>query len=159
MTKRSSLTPQTRIGKVRFACERWLYRHGFSNADARTLIAVQFMIATALVAGGLLVAWYTLWLLWVGLGAFLAVTNFYFIAQKIQAFFPDGLSAGNIIKMLLNFYVRLFITAILLFIFIVPLKASISALLIGVSLSAAAAIIFGLTKLHMLKSKEASNNA
>ena len=89
----------------------------------------------------------------------LAVVNFYFVAQKIQAFFPDGLSRNNVIRLLLNFYLRLFITAIMLFVFIVILAAPVSALLMGLSLSVAVAIIFGLSKLHTLRTKEASDNA
>ena len=158
-TEKISLLPRTKLGKIRFACERWLYHHGFSNADARTLIAIQFMSAAVLLLAGLVFSWHTLWMLWVGAGAVLAVGNFYFVAQKIQAFFPNGFSRKQVIGLLLNFYLRLFITALLLFVFIVILAAPVSALLVGLSLSAAVAIIFGLTKLHTLRTKEASDNA
>ena len=158
-TKKVSLSPKTKLGKIRFACEGWLYHHGFSNADARTLIAIQFMGAAFILLVGLLFSWHTLWVLWIGAGAVLAVGNFYFVAQKIQAFFPNGFSRKQVIGLLLNFYLRLFITAVLLFIFIVILAAPVSALLLGLSLSAAVAIIFGLTRLHTLRTKEASDNA
>ncbi len=157
--KKISLLPKTKLGKVHFACERWLYHHGFSNATARTLIAVQFVATAFILLLGLALCWHTLWVLWIGVGAMLAVVNFYFVAQKIQAFFPDGLSRNNVIRLLLNFYLRLFITAIMLFVFIVILAAPVSALLMGLSLSVAVAIIFGLSKLHTLRTKEASDNA
>ena len=153
------LLPRTKLGKVMFAIEAWLYRHGISAPSARALIAVQVMIAAALVLLGAALCWYTLWVLWVGLGAVLTVVNFYFIAQKLQAFYAHGLQKGSIMKMLLNFYFRLFVTAIFLFVFIVWLKAPIVALLVGLSLSVATATIFGFARLHMLKSKEATDNA
>lgn len=160
MSKKSvTLTPHTKLGKIKFAIEAWLYKHGISNPNARTLIAIQTMAAAGLVLLGAALCWYSLWVLWVGLGAVITVVNFYFIAQKLQGFYVHGLQNGNIMKMVLNFYLRLFVTAVFLFVFIVWLKAPISALLIGLSLSVATSIIFGLTRLHMLKSKEATDNA
>ncbi|MBQ4133802.1 MAG: ATP synthase subunit I [Desulfovibrionaceae bacterium] len=153
--QKNMLYPEGWPARLRFAVEGWLFRHGFSNADARFLLAVQLISACALTVSGLLLCWYTLWVLWAGLGALLAVANFYFVVRKLQAFFPDGFNRSKIIGMLLNFYLRLFVTAVFLFVFIVWLKAPVSALLIGLSLSAGTAVIFGLSRLHLLKSKEA----
>ena len=152
--KSATLIPRTKLGKIFFGVETLLYRRGFTNPDVRFLIAVQIICTTLLILLGAALFWHVQWLLWIGLGAALAVSNFYFLGKRLQTFFPGGFSRGKIIGMLLNFYFRLFITAIFLFVFIVWLKAPISALLIGLSLSAGSAIIFGLTKLHLLKSKE-----
>ncbi len=153
--QKNMLYPESMLAKIRFRVEAWLFRHGFSNPAARFLLAVQILSVVVLIFSGLLLCWYTQWLLWVGLGAAVAVSNFYLVAQKLQSFFPSGFSRGNVVGMLLGFYLRLFITAIILFVFIAWLKAPIPALLIGLSLSAGTAVIFGLTKLHLLKSKEA----
>jgi len=153
------LTPQTKLGKIRFAIEGWLWRHGISNSNARSLIAVQVMIAFTLLVAGFALIRQTQLVLWAGVGAVLAVANFYLVAQKLQNLFSQGLQKGGTMKMLLNFYFRLLVLAIFLFVFIVWLKASIPALLVGLSLSVITAIIFGLTRLHMLKSKEATDNA
>ena len=158
MTEQDNLTSRTGIGKIRFACMRWLYRRGFYNEDARVLISVQFLVAAGLVVAGALLAWHTLWLLWLGVGALLAVVNFYFIVQKVLALIPNGLAIRGIVMVVLNLYLRMLITGVLLFICIGPLKASISALLIGVSLSAVSAIIFGLSKWRVLRAKEASSD-
>ena len=153
--QKNTLYPEGCLGRIRFSIETWLFRRGFSNADARFLLAVQIMSVLGLLVLGLILCWYTQWPLWVGLGAALAVANFYFVARNLQAFFPEGFNRSRIISMLLNFYIRLFVTAVFLFVFIVWLKAPVVALLIGLSLSAGIAVIFGLTKLHLLKSKEA----
>lgn len=150
-TEDFSLVPRGIFGKMRFVCERWLYRRGFSNADARTLVAVQFMALVFIFLVGLAISWHTLWVLWAGAGASLALVNFYFVAQKIHTFLSAGFARKQIIKFLLNFYLRLALTGVLLFVFIVVLKAPVGALLVGLSLSAVAAVIFGLTKLRTLR--------
>ncbi len=152
--KSATLIPRTRLGKFFFGMETLLYRRGFTNPDVRFLLAVQIIAVAILILSGAALFWHVQWLLWIGLGAALAVANFYFLGKRLQTFFSEGFSRSKIIGMLLNFYFRLFVTAIFLFVFIVWLKAPISALLIGLSLSAGSAIIFGMTKLHLLKSKE-----
>lgn len=158
MTKSPLAQPKKILAKLLFLCERWLYRHGYTNPDARRLIGLQFVATGFLLALGLVLAWATLWVLWAGVGAVLAVVNFYFLARKIQMLVPNNFSRANIIKLVLNFYVRLLLTAVALFVFIVVFNASIPALLTGISLSAGTAMVFALTRLHLLKRRSATGN-
>lgn len=148
------LAPSGKMGKIHFAVEGWLYRHGLFNPAVRLLIAMQIVTTAVIILFGGALFWHTQWVLWIGLGASLAVSNLYFLAKKLQVFFPSEVSLNKIIGVLLNFYFRLFVTAIILFVFIAWFKAPIPALLIGLTLSVGTAIVFGLTRLHLLKSKE-----
>lgn len=110
--------------------------------------ALQFIFFTdAVVLCGLFLAaipalFVSSFFLWIFLGGFLSFWNFFFLAVFIQKYFNSKLLGTNVDKFLpfgqiLISNLRLFLTGILLYSFLVHWKADPIALLIGVSIPVA----------------------
>ncbi len=117
----------------------WLFQRGFHLETVRVFLRIQFWLATILPLGllGIDCSLARDFLT----GAWLAMINFYFLARLTQqlVFVRKGATAA----LLFSFYFRLLLTALVLAGLIVWLRASVIALLFGLSTVVMSILLWG----------------
>ncbi|KUJ95898.1 MAG: ATP synthase I [Desulfonauticus sp. 38_4375] len=128
------------MNKVNKKVEKFLYQRNFKVEGVRKLVRNQIYLSL----GGIVLTlpFFSSWWLEFSIGSLLGLFNFYFLAKLIQELVY--IKRGAVAALLFQFYLRLFITGIVLFITIVYLKADIIALLGGLSIVLLNVILFGL---------------
>lgn len=133
----------------RIKIEQYLYRKGFHVPEVRTMASQQVVLllcsVIALPFGRLGVDYFS--------GVVLGTVNFLALARIIQELIY--LRKGAVPVQLFSFYGRLILTAGVLFVLIVYAKASVSALLVGLSTVLVNILLWGISQRLGKKSKEA----
>ena len=127
--------------------EQWLFAKGFAIPQVRYILSAQILLCLLALGCGILVAPMTLWGLSFGIGACIAMYNFWFIARFVQKNFSDTYTTKMLVSLLLGFNVRLIATGAMLFVLIVWLKMPILPLLAGLTSLVACIIVWGFSKL------------
>lgn len=131
--------------RILTSIERQLLRRGFGHRETRMLVRDQLALTGALCALALALGWRWPWLLDTAAGALLASFNFYLLAgflQRVQMN-RDGAVTG----LLLRFYGRLILTAVVMVGLITWAGASIPALLLGLSTGIATVLIWAISRM------------
>ncbi len=117
------------LKKINRQLDHWLFQRGFHLAPVRLFFRIQFWLAT--VVPLLLLGVDSSWARDFWAGAWLAIINFYFLARLAQQLL--FIRKGATVALLVSFYGRLLLTALVLAGLIVWLRASVVALLFGLS--------------------------
>lgn len=125
--------------KLNRKIEKYLYKKNFKVEGVRKLVRNQIYLTFLGIVG---ILPFPEWRLDFSIGALLGLFNFYFLAKLIQELV--FLKKGAITALLFQFYLRLFLTGLVLFWAIVYLKVDIIALLVGLSIVLINIILFGL---------------
>lgn len=120
--------------------EAGLFRRGFNNPPIRILIRNQLYIALGTVIPAMALAGKT-WGWAYSAGAFLATVNFYALAKVVQGLVFAERSA--MAKQLFQFYIRLLLTGLALYVLIALMKASIFGLVAGLTTAVLNIFIWG----------------
>lgn len=138
--------------KLTQAIDRYLFRHGFRIEGVRDLVRNQicltlsvFLILPACMLGT--------WPLAVLAGAILGTLNFYALAKVIQGLI--FLRQSSVQLLLFGFYARLALTGVALYVLLVLCRASVVALLVGLSLVLVNILMYGAKFFLGQKLKEA----
>lgn len=135
--------------------DAWLVRRGFNSKTLRTIALCEIALSALFLAVSLLLcAWppsrgVGLWLFWFGLGITAGAVNFIILVTAGQRLVRAAMSGeGNhrqgMPAEIMSIMLKLFITAILFSAAVVFLKASLAALLAGLTLTVAAVVTVGL---------------
>ncbi len=120
--------------------ENFLRNRGFVLPKVRYLLRNQIYLALfGLVFSIILLP--ASWSIGFAVGAILGTFNFYFIAKLAQELIY--MQRGALAPLLFSFYVRLFLTGLVLYVAIVFWGANVFALLIGLSIILVNVLIFG----------------
>ncbi|MFN2268205.1 MAG: ATP synthase subunit I [Desulfonatronovibrio sp.] len=122
--------------------ENFLHRRGIILPQVRLLVRNQIYLS---VLGSILFLIFFYGSAFIGFftGAMLGTFNFYFIAKLIQELVH--IKKGAVTPLLFSFYVRLGLTALILYFAIVHWNANIYSLLLGLSIVLLNVLIFGAT--------------
>ncbi len=115
---------------LRKKSEAWLHRRGVVNPQSQWMVQFQTLLAVGLTVGLLVIGWKQFGVGF-GIGAFLATMNFFVLAKIVPQLIQ--VQKGGVFALLTSFYLRLFGTAIVLFLAIVPLRLPPVAVLAGLS--------------------------
>lgn len=122
--------------------EAFLWSRGFVLHEVRVLLRNQAYLSVLGVVICLILFSKSIFLGFVT-GAVLGGINFYFLAKVVQELVC--LKSGAVVPLLFNFYFRLAVTGVILFISVVYWEVSIYSLLIGLSIVLLNILIFGAT--------------
>ncbi len=123
-----------------------LYRAGFHTPESRYLIARIILLMDFSLALALPLAFFDLHLLWFAIGLTLAAHNFKSIAAFAHSAVGQQFSGNLVFRQFLLFNLRLFVTAVVLFVCIVLLDAPLWPLLLGLSSVVAVLAFWGLSR-------------
>lgn len=121
----------TMLKTMNQSLETWLYAKGFTKREVRQMVRNQLYLA---VGSSVLVALFTLfstWALGFAAGALLITLNFYAIARVAPQLIE--VVKGAVLPLLIQFYGRLILTGVCLFVLIAWLKVPVTSLLAGVT--------------------------
>ncbi|MGE4291700.1 MAG: ATP synthase subunit I [Desulfovibrio sp.] len=132
--------------------EAFLYKRGFTHPQVRAMVRNQLVLAflTITLINGLTAC--SSWALSFSAGCLLVTVNFWLMARTGQS--VVSAQKGAVTMMLILFYGRMALTGLALFTLIAWLDASVSGLLVGLSMVVVNAITWG-TANYMQKVKEA----
>ncbi|CAM2056805.1 membrane hypothetical protein [Desulfovibrionales bacterium] len=133
------------LNRLLHVIEYHLYRHGFTVAEARILMRNQLILAGVVCLIGLTLCWASKWAWSLAVGTILATINFYSLATFVQQVTFLPYEKKIVFKLLLRFYGRLFATGIVLYLLIILAKASVPALVVGLSTVVATIVVWGST--------------
>ena len=138
MRKTKSVIP----GRLNQKVESWLQKRGLVLHNVRILVRNQIYLS---IIGVLITLIFFSSSVWIGFatGAVLGSLNFYFLARLIQELIH--IKKGAVTPLLFSFYIRLGLTALVLYIAIVFWNANIFSLIIGLSVVLLNVLIFGAT--------------
>ncbi len=135
--------------------EKHLFRQGFTVAGVRNVMRSQVLVAGASVVLSLLFLPLGMWPLHFSVGALMVTFNFYGLAKFMQQAIFKEYDKRLFFSLLLRFYGRLALTALLLFVLIVWAGASVPALVAGLSTMVATVFVWGMAQLFGHNVKEA----
>lgn len=141
------IAPRQRIEKV-------LLVRGVVSPGARQLLCTQLLLTDISLALGVACAWFTLWPLAFGLGAAIALHNFWHLVRFAQAHIlrEFGVKAGARLIFGSNF--RLVLTGIALYLLIVVCRVPVFPLIAGLSSVIVGITLWGFSKLQQTPIKE-----
>ena len=116
--------------RLRKNLEAWLRQRGIIHPQAQWLVVFQTLLSVVIPLGIFGCGWYRFGIGF-GTGALLASCNFYVLAKIVPQLIQEN--KGSIFAVLTSFYIRLFLTAIALFLAIVPAKLPPISILAGLS--------------------------
>ncbi len=131
--------------EITHAVEALLYRRGFAHEDTRVLVRNQILLTGAICALSLVLGWFWGWLWDVAAGALLMTFNFYLMSDFLQHVLLK--QDGAVSRQLFRLYGRLLLTGAALAMLIVWARASIPALLLGLSSVVVTILIWGIQRM------------
>jgi hypothetical protein len=135
--------------------ERRLYKRGFVQPVVRQLLCTQVLVTGAALLCGLFLFPFTLWPLAFGLGALIATYSLWQIVRFAQVALPQQFSIAMGFRLGLGFTMRLLLIGMALFALIVPLRAPVAPLLLGLGSAVAGIVLWGMAKAFRKPLKEA----
>ena len=124
--------------------ETFLFRHGFQKREVRELMRNQLYLAVLSSLALALVTGFSTWSAGFFAGAALVTINFWALARVAPELVR--MAKGAVLPLLVQFYGRLALTGVFLFVLIVWVKVSVSALLLGLATVMVNALSWGLLK-------------
>ncbi len=135
--------------------DRRLHRRGVTAAPVRRALCIQAQIAAAALLATIPFLWIGLWPLAFAAGVALSTFNFYYLALSIQQAVFQPFDRSLLVTMLVKFYGRLALTAVVLFVLIVWCQAPVLALILGLSTMVVTILFWGGARLIEQNAKEA----
>ncbi len=133
--------------------ETFLFRHGFQRREVRELVRNQVYLSVLASLALALLTGFSLWSAGFAAGAALVTLNFWALARVAPELVK--MEKGAVLPLLVQFYGRLIVTGACLFVLIVWVKVSVSALLVGMATVLVNALSWGLMSRIGQKVKEA----
>jgi hypothetical protein len=133
--------------------EAGLFKRGFTNPDVRELVAVQTILCLGVCLIAAVAGWFQAHAWHFAVGTVLVTLNLYSMAKYAQRLVMQRNAV--VIRLLAGFYARLALTAIALYVLIIVLNVSVTALLAGLSTVVATIVVWGLGRSRGGKAKEA----
>lgn len=133
--------------------ETFLFRHGFQKKEVRELVRNQLYLFVLASLACALVTGFSLWSAGFALGAALGTINFWALSRVAPELVK--VEKGAVLPLMVQFYGRLILTGVCLFVFIVWLNVSVSSLLAGLTTVVVNAITWGAFSRRGQKVKEA----
>lgn len=118
------------VNKIKQKIERFLYKKGFTEAPLRAIILAQLALLAVTFTAGIILLYFSAWLLWFFLGAALLAFNFWSMSRFLLEQLPGGYSRAFLRGQLIRFFGRILLTGIVLAAAI-TFGASIAALCLG----------------------------
>jgi len=143
------------LAHIRHAVERRLFSMGFELPFVRFLLSIQILISGFALAAGIALSWHSRWPLAFGAGATIMTFSLWQISRSAQALVQMQFSASLGLRLFFGFSTRLLLIGIVLFVFIVWLKAPVVPLLLGLSSTVASILLWGISRLSRNTAKEA----
>jgi hypothetical protein len=116
--------------RLRKSIEAWLNRRGIDHPQAQWMVEFQVAAAVAAWIGIVLCGWVQSGMGF-GVGALLATMNFCVLARIVPQLIQE--QKGSILAVLASFYLRLLLTAVVLFLALVPAGLPPISVLAGLS--------------------------
>jgi hypothetical protein len=113
------------------------------------------LLAGAGLLTGLPLTWYSLWPLAFGLGALIMAGCLWQTIRFVHSVQHQRYSSRMGVRFFLNFLARFFCIAVVLYLCIVPLKAPLAPLLLGLTSTSAAIALWGIAQAVRKPPKEA----
>jgi hypothetical protein len=135
--------------------ERRLHARGFVQPVVRQFLCTQVLVTGAALIFGLFLFPFTLWPLTFGLGALIATYSLWQIVRFAQFALPLQFSIALGFRLGLGCTLRLLLIGIALFTLIVPLKAPVAPLLLGLGSAVAGIVLWAMGKAFRKPLKEA----
>lgn len=133
----------------------WLLRHGFWEAQTRSLVRVHCLAAAGCCLVGFLLGVFLSPMTWFGVGAGLAGLNFYSLAGVVRLFSPTRKTPQRTYFHAFKFLFRLVILCLILAGLFAFFKVSVVALLLGLSITIPVILFWHGYRLCERKPKEA----
>lgn len=133
--------------------EAGLFKRGFTNADVRGLVAVQIIVCLGVCCLAAVAGWFQPQAWHFAVGTVLVTLNLYSMAKYAQRLVIQR--SGAVIRLLAGFYARLALTAVALYVLIIVLNVSVTALLAGLTTVVATIVLWGVGRSRGGKAKEA----
>lgn len=111
--------------------EKFLYRKGYRSPEIRVILRWQILLTIISILTGLIVSPFSLWGLWIAVGASLATYSFYSLAGFVQKALLEGFSRRTLSGLLVRFYGRLMLTGLILFGLLIWLRVPPAAIIVG----------------------------
>ena len=126
---------------MRKSVDRFLLRRGFTHRDGRTLLRDQIVMAVVTSCTALILSGFSGWgLAYVG-GAALVTVNFWWLVRFAQRLMENA--AGAVGRTFFGYFARLFVTAVALYVMIVPGGWPVWAILAGMSTVLVTIVVWG----------------
>lgn len=113
--------------------EKSLQARGFIWPITRHILCTQLWVADIGLVLGLICAWFSFWPLAFGLGAAIALYNFWFLSTFAQACIKSSFRAKTAFKVMMGFCLRMAVTAAVLALLIAVCNMPVVPLLFGLS--------------------------
>lgn len=133
--------------------ESALYHRGFTHEGTRHMVRNQIVMTGGTFILALMLGWFLGGLFSLAAGAALATFNFWFLAKFVQLVIFK--KQDSVAGLLAQFYGRLFLTGLALYVLLVPLEASAIGILIGLSTVVVTMFIWGVSQMMGKTAKEA----
>lgn len=132
-----------------------MYRAGFTAPVIRHFLLTQLLLSAAGILVGLVLLWLSFWPLSFGVGIAISTYSLWHITRFVQTSIQQNFSAALGIRLFLSFTGRLIFISIVLFVFVVLLKAPVAPLLVGLASTVAHIAIWGILRFSQKTVKEA----
>lgn len=141
---------ESQFARINRGIEKALYERGFYAPQIRALVRYQVYVAGVSFLTLCLLPFVGNWPLVFVAGVLLATYNFYAMAKFVQQIVTTKFTKGMLVSLLARVYGRLLLTGVALFVLIVWVKASLVALLAGLTTVVATILVWaGLQIIHV----------
>ncbi len=135
-----------RLIPPRARVEKSLHASGFAWPVARHILCTQLWVVDISLALGVVCVWFSLWPLAFACGAVIALYNFWFLTKSIQACVKSGFRAKTAFKVIIGLNIRIGLTAVVLYFFIVTWAMPLVPLLFGLSSALISIMVWGTSR-------------
>lgn len=130
--------------------DAWLWRRGIHDPTLRGILQWQILVVLFSFAAGICLwgwnATLAVWWSWFGIGAMVALWNFYALIKFIQKNITRGWNKTILLGLFFHTHVKLLFTGILLYTAFVCFHAPLSALLTGMTALVAGIVAIGIKR-------------